>query len=60
MTPTEQERIFVSYTSDRCLIFSTYKELRKQRHTHKIYPFKKMGLKLTREFSTEENRDTKR
>jgi hypothetical protein len=53
-TPTEWEKIFASYTSDKGLITRIYKDLKKL-NFHKINePVKKWASELNRTFSKEE------
>jgi hypothetical protein len=52
--PTEWEKIFASYTSDKGLITRIYRELKKLNST-KIYdPIKKWATELNRTFSNAE------
>jgi hypothetical protein len=53
--PTEQEKIFTSYTSDKGLITRMYMELTKLNSPQKINdPMKKWAKELNRAFSKEE------
>jgi hypothetical protein len=49
--PTEWEKIFASYTSDRGLITRIYRELKKLNSPQISEPIKKWGTKLNRTFS---------
>jgi hypothetical protein len=52
--PTEQEKIFAGYISDKGLITRIYRELKKL-NSHKINePVKKWATELNRTFSKEE------
>jgi hypothetical protein len=53
-TPTEWEKIFVSYTSDKGLITRTYRELKKLNSPEINEPVKKWATELNRTFSKEE------
>jgi hypothetical protein len=52
--PTEWEKIFASYTSDKGLITRTYRELKKLNSTKINEPIKKWESELNRTFSKEE------
>jgi hypothetical protein len=52
--PTDWESIFTNPKSDRGLIFNIYKELKKMDSRKPNNPIKKWGIKLNKEFSTEE------
>ena len=54
--PTDWERIFTNPLSDRGLISSIYKELKKLKSSKPSNPIKKWGTELNREFSVEEYR----
>jgi hypothetical protein len=53
-SPTEWEKIFVSYTSDKGLITRIYKELKKLNSPKINEPIKKWATELNRTFSIEE------
>jgi hypothetical protein len=53
-TPTEWEKIFVSYTSEKGLITRIYRELKKLNSPRINEPIKKWGSELNRTFSKEE------
>jgi hypothetical protein len=50
---TDWERIFTNSTSDRGLIFNTWKELKKLESREPHNPIKEWGTELNKEFSTE-------
>jgi hypothetical protein len=52
--PTEWEKIFASYTSDRGLINRIYRELKKLNSPKINEPIKKWATELNRTFSKEE------
>jgi hypothetical protein len=52
--PTEWEKIFVSYTSDKGLITRIYRELKKLNSPKINEPIKKWATELSRTFSKEE------
>jgi hypothetical protein len=52
--PTEWEKIFASYTSDKRLIIRTYRELKKLNSPKINEPIKKWASELNRTFSKEE------
>jgi hypothetical protein len=52
--PTDWENIFTNPTSDRGLISSIHKELKKLVSSGTNYPIKKWGTELNKEFLTEE------
>ena len=54
--PTDWERIFTNPKSDKGLIFNIYKELKKMDSRKSNNPIKKWGIKLNKQFSTEEYR----
>jgi hypothetical protein len=51
--PTELEKIFVSYTSDKGLITRIYKQLKKLNFFKTNKPIKKWEIELNRTFSKE-------
>jgi hypothetical protein len=53
-TPTEWEKIFASYTSDKGLITRIYRELKKLNSPKTNEPLKKHASELHRTFSKEE------
>jgi hypothetical protein len=53
-TPTEWEKIFASYTSDKRLISRIYRELKKLNSPKIDEPIKKWASELNRTFSKEE------
>jgi hypothetical protein len=56
--PTEWEKIFASYTSDKRLITRRYRELKKLNFPKVNEPMKKWRKELNRDFSKEEVRMT--
>jgi hypothetical protein len=52
--PTEWEKIFASYTSDKGLIARIYRELKKLNSAKINEPIKKWATELNRTFSSEE------
>jgi hypothetical protein len=52
--PTEWETIFASYVSDKGLITTTYRELKKLNSSQINDPIKKWATELNRTFSKEE------
>jgi hypothetical protein len=52
--PTEWEKIFAGYTSDKGLITSIYRELKKLKSLKINEPIKKWATELNRTFSKEE------
>jgi hypothetical protein len=54
-TPTEWEKIFASYTSDKGLITRIYRELKKLNSPKINEPIKKQPTELNRTLSKEEN-----
>jgi hypothetical protein len=52
--PTEREKIFASYTSDKVLITRIYRELKKLSSPKIIETIKKWATELNRTFSKEE------
>jgi hypothetical protein len=52
--PTEWEKIFASYTSDKGLITRIYRELRKLNSSQINEPIKNWATELNRTFSKEE------
>jgi hypothetical protein len=58
--PTDWERIFINPKSDRGLISSIYKELKKMDSRKSNNPIKNCCSELNKEFSTEEYRMTEK
>jgi hypothetical protein len=58
--PTEWEKIFTSYTSDKELITRIYRELKKLNSPKISEPLKKWATELNRTFSKEEFQMTKK
>jgi hypothetical protein len=58
--PTEWEKIFASYTSDKGLITRIYRELRKLNSSKINEPIKKQAIELNRTFPKEEVKMAKR
>ena len=58
--PTDWEKIFTNHATDNGLISKIYRELQKLDFKMLIYPIKKWGTELNREFSTEEVQMVKR
>jgi hypothetical protein len=58
-TPTEWEKIFASYTSDKGLITRIYRELKTLNSPKINEPIKKWASKLNRTFSKEETQKQK-
>jgi hypothetical protein len=58
--PTEWEKIFVSYTSDKGLITRIYWELKKLNYPQINEPIKKWETELNRTFLNEENQMAKK
>jgi hypothetical protein len=56
--PTEWEKIFVCYTSDKGLITRIYRELKKLNSPKINEPIKKWATELNRTFSMEEVQKT--
>jgi hypothetical protein len=52
--PTEWEKIFAGYTSDKGLITRIYRELKKQNSPQISEPIKKWATELNRTFSKQE------
>jgi hypothetical protein len=59
-TPTEWEKIFASYTSDKGLVTRIYRELKKLNSPKINEPMKKWATELNRTFSKEEIQMTKK
>jgi hypothetical protein len=59
-TPTEWEKIFASYTSDKGLITRLYRELKKLNSLKINEPKKKWASELNRTFSKEEIQTAKK
>jgi ribonuclease I len=58
--PTEWEKIFASYTSDKGLITRIYRELKKLNFPKINKPIKKWGSEINRTFSEEEIQTAKK
>jgi hypothetical protein len=58
--PTEWEKIFASYTSDKVLVTRIYRELKKKNSPKINEPIKKRATKLNRTFSNEDIHMTKK